>query len=59
MHEFMEGCLVECLGCTELVTEGQLPPVAERVGPEPAVAEGVEGVQKVDREGLGSPDYTV
>jgi ABC-type dipeptide/oligopeptide/nickel transport system permease component/ABC-type transport system substrate-binding protein len=28
----------------ELVREGTLPPVAERVGPEPAVVEGVEGL---------------
>jgi len=28
----------------ELVEEGKLPPVAERVGPEPVVMEGVEGV---------------
>jgi ABC-type transport system substrate-binding protein len=31
---------------SELVAEGQLPPVAERVGPEPVVYEGVEGVGK-------------
>ena len=28
----------------ELVAEGELPPVAERVGPEPVVYEGVEGI---------------
>jgi len=28
----------------ELVRRGELPPVAERVGPEPAVVEGVEGI---------------
>lgn len=28
----------------DLVTEGELPPVAERVGPEPVVLEGVEGL---------------
>jgi len=30
----------------ELVADGTLPPVAERVGPEPCVVEGVEGVGK-------------
>lgn len=30
----------------ELVEEGELPPVAERVGPEPAVMRGVDGVGK-------------
>jgi len=29
---------------SELVTEGKLPPVPERVGPEPCVQEGVEGI---------------
>ena len=29
---------------TELVQEGELPPVAERVGPEPVVIEGVDGI---------------
>ena len=28
----------------DLVRQGKLPPVAQRVGPEPAVAEGVEGI---------------
>ncbi len=30
----------------ELVQEGKLPPVAERVGPEPVVIEGVDGIGK-------------
>ena len=30
----------------ELVAEGKLPPVAERVGPEPVVIEGVDGIGK-------------
>lgn len=30
----------------ELVSEGRLPPLAERVGPEPVVLEGVDGVGK-------------
>ncbi len=37
----------------ELVNEGKLPPVAERVGPEPVVIEGVDGVGNYGGTWLG------
>ncbi len=44
----------------ELVKEGKLPPVAERVGPEPVVIEGVDGIGNYGGTWLGvlnSPHY--
>ncbi|MBM4016965.1 MAG: ABC transporter permease subunit [Planctomycetes bacterium] len=44
----------------ELAAEGKLPPVAERVGPEPCVVEGVEGIGRYGgtwvRIGSSDPD---
>ena len=37
----------------ELVKEGKLPPVAERVGPEPVVIEGVDGIGNYGGTWLG------
>ena len=38
---------------TDLVKEGKLPPVAERVGPEPVVIEGVDGIGNYGGTWLG------
>ncbi len=44
---------------SELVKEGKLPPVAERVGPEPVVIEGVDGIGKYGGTWIGVLNNTL